>query len=72
MRPCWVGCLSFSLEPAAVAGDSDGVVHDHLADAEVAVEPLLDVFVVCKAFCLETGARSREWVLLASVFLSCF
>lgn len=57
--------LSFPLEPAAAAGEGYRVVHDHLADVEVAVEPFLDVFIVCDGLGSETGARPHEWVLLA-------
>jgi hypothetical protein len=59
--------LSFPFEPTAAAGEGYGIVHDHLTDVEVAVEPFLDVFVVCEGLGSETGARSHEWVLLASL-----
>lgn len=44
--PGCLPCLSGALEPLAGAGDSDRLVHDPLADAEIFVHPLADVLVV--------------------------
>lgn len=51
------------LEPPAGGRDSDRLVHHPLADVEVRVDPLLNIFVVGDLVGLETGSRAQMGVV---------
>lgn len=54
---------SHMLEPPAGGRDADRLVHHPLADVEVRVDPLLDVFVVGDLVGVETGSRAQMGVV---------
>jgi hypothetical protein len=57
--------LPLTLKPGTVPRQRDSIIHDPLADAEVAIKPLLGFFVFGDGFGAETGPEVPSWVLLA-------